>query len=161
MCDDIVQCGQIGLTQEAVGAEASDSRELSGRALNVLKLLTAEMTGEQTPRKDWVPSDPFLRKLSFERLVNARNCGPLTAEEIIRWARSRGIIIEPPSCAGRSFPQIWRHLEARFATGEVTRTEIAEVIERSVRRKNTKIPVPVQRILLKLLCTAGEDGTHS
>jgi len=161
MCDEIVHCGQIGLTREAAPAETSGSRELSGRALNVLKLLAAELTGEQPPRKDWTPSDTFLRKLSFERLVKARNCGPLTAEEIIRWARSRGIIIAPPSWSGKSLPQIWRYLEARFATGQMTKTEIAEVMERSVRRKNTKIPVPVQRILLKLLCMAGEDQTHS
>jgi len=68
MCDEIVHCGQIGLTREAARAETSGSRELSGRALNVLKLLAAEITGEQPPRKDWIPSDPFLRKLSFELL---------------------------------------------------------------------------------------------
>jgi hypothetical protein len=35
MCDEIVHCGQIGLTREAAPAETSVSRELSDPALNV------------------------------------------------------------------------------------------------------------------------------
>src|SRR5579864_2064249 len=120
--------------------EISSSFELSVRALNVLKLLAAEMTGEDPPRTNWVPPDALLRELTFERLSCARNCGPLTIEEIVRWAGARGIVIAPRSCAGRSFPKIWHELEARFTAGELTRAEIAEALERSVHRKNTKVP---------------------
>ena len=124
--------------------------ELSLRALNVLKLLAAEMTGEDPPRH-WLPPNEFLRQVTFQRLSRARNCGPLTADEIIRWAGSRGVTIARPSWAGQSFSQMWRCLEARFAAGEPVQAAIVEALDRSVRRKSTKIPVGVQRVLLKLL----------
>ncbi|MBV9532355.1 MAG: hypothetical protein JO283_15165, partial [Bradyrhizobium sp.] len=137
------------------GAGVSARRELSGRALNVLKLLAAEITGEDPPSKDWLPPDSLLRELSFERLTKARNCGPLTTGEIVGWARSREITIAPPCWAGKSFRQMWQYLEAKFAAGELTPAELAEAIERSVKRKNTTIPVSMQRIVLKWLGTAG------
>jgi hypothetical protein len=124
---------------------------LSVRALNVLKLLAAEMTGEVPPKRDWVPSNALLREVTFERLAVARNCGPLTTGEIIRWAGSRGVAIAPPPWSGRSLPQMWRYLEARFSAGDLTRAELTDALERSVRRKSTRIPIGVQRILLKLL----------
>lgn len=129
--------------------------ELSVRALNVLKLLAAEMTGED-PRKDWLPSDAFLREVTFDRLARARNCGPMTAEEIIRWAGLRGVNIAPPSWAGKSFTEMWRYLEAKFAAGEPVQAAVVEALDRSVRRKSTKIPIAVQRMLLKLLAEGDE-----
>ncbi|WP_024518432.1 hypothetical protein [Bradyrhizobium sp. Tv2a-2] len=141
------------------GAEAPAPCELSVRALNVLKLLAAEMTGEDPPRKDWLPSSSFLREVTFERLVRARNCGPLTAAEIVRWAKSRGVTIARPSWAGKSFSEMWRYLEVRFAAGEPVQAAILEALDRSVRRKSTRIPIAVQRMLLKLL-EEGDGGAH-
>jgi hypothetical protein len=140
------------------GAEAPPPCELSVRALNVLKLLAAEMTGEDPP-KDWSPPSSFLREVTFERLARARNCGPLTAAEIVRWARSRGVTIARPSWAGKSFSEMWRYLEAKFAAGEPVQAAVLEALERSVRRRSTRIPIAVQRILLKLLEDGGE-GAH-
>jgi hypothetical protein len=39
----------------------------------------------------------------------------------------------------------------------LSKTELAEALEKSVRRKSTKIPVAVQQILLKCLRRLGED----
>lgn len=125
-------------------------RPLSCRALNVLKLLAYEITGE-VPDRNWSPPDVFVCRVTFECLANARNCGPRTTQEIIEWAETRGITIAPPCWAGRSFPQMWRHLEVRFAAGELTRNELTDVLKRSAQRKNTKIPVSVQRILVEWL----------
>ena len=124
--------------------------ELSIRALNVLKLLVTEMTGEDPPQ-DWLPPNGFLKEVTFERLSRARNCGPLTAEEIMRWAESRGVTITRPSWSGKSVSEMWRYLEARFAAGEPVQAAVVEALDRSVRRKSTRIPVGVQRMLLKLL----------
>jgi hypothetical protein len=139
-------------------AEPPGPCQLSVRALNVLKLLAAEMTGED-PRKDWLPSNSFLREVTFERLARARNCGPLTAAEIIRWAGSHGVTIARPSWAGRSFSEMWRCLEARFAAGEPVQAAVVEALDRSVRRKSTRIPIAAQRMLLKLL-EVGEEGVR-
>jgi hypothetical protein len=130
---------------------------LSVRALNVLKLLAAEMTGED-PRKGWLPPNSLLREVTFERLARARNCGPLTAEEIIRWAESRGVTIAPPSWAGKSFTEMWRYLEARYAAGQPVQAAVVEALERSVRRRSTRIPIGVQRMLLRLL--QGKEGSR-
>lgn len=135
-------------------SEAAPACGLSIRALNVLKLLAAEMTGEDPPR-DWLPANDFLKQVTFERLSRARNCGPLTAEEIVLWAGSRGVTIARPSWAGKSFSEMWRYLEARFAAGEPVQAAIVEALDRSVRRKSTKIPVSVQQVLLKLLEEGG------
>jgi hypothetical protein len=143
---------------DMVRVEEPPASELSVRALNVLKLLAAEMTGDDPPRKDWLPPDCFLKEVTFERLSRARNCGPLTAEEIIRWARSRGVRIARPSWAGKSFSEMWRYLEARFAAGEPVQAAIVEALDRSVRRKSTRIPVGAQRMLLKLLESGGEGS---
>jgi len=148
----------FGATQTQAGDGTRDAPRvddpppcaLSIRALNVLKLLAAEMTGEDPPQ-DWLPPSCFLKEVTFERLSRARNCGPLTAEEIMRWARSRGVTIARPSWAGKSFSEMWRYLETRFAAGEPVQAAVVEALDRSVRRKSTKIPVGVQRMLLKLL----------
>jgi len=39
----------------------------------------------------------------------------------------------------------------------LTKAELAEALEKSVRRKSTKVPVAIQRILLKYLSRMGED----
>jgi hypothetical protein len=49
---------------------------------------------------------------------------------------------------------MWRDLDARFAAGELTDAELAQALGKSVRRKSTKIPLNVQRILLELLSGA-------
>jgi hypothetical protein len=130
---------------------------LSVRALNVLKILADEVTGEIASRDAWVPPDALLRKITMERLSLARNCGPRTVDEIVRWAAARGVTIRPLFHAGKSLSEAWRDLGTRFSAGELTKEELAEALERSVRRKSTKIPVGVQRILLKYLRGQGDD----
>jgi hypothetical protein len=137
-------------------AASARDRRPSARAINVLKLLASEMTGENPAEKDWLPSNTFLQRMTVDRLLSARNCGPRTANEIIRWARSRGVTIKPRFHVGRSLSETWRVLSARFAAGELTKAEVAEALRKSVRRKSTRIPVPVQKILLELLNSAGE-----
>jgi hypothetical protein len=130
---------------------------LSGRAVNVLKMLAGEITGEIPPRDDWVPPESLLRRITVERLSIARNCGPRTTDEIIRWAQARGVTIQPVFHAGKSLSETWRELSARFATGDLTKAELAGALQKSVRRKSTKIPVAVQQILLKYLGRLGDD----
>lgn len=139
----------------AAVSEDADSGELSVRALNVLKLLAEDMTGESPPKGNWVPSTSFLQGITFECLAKARNCGPLTVAEIIRWAGSRGVAITPPFHAGKSLSETWRCLEARFTMGTLTEAEVTEALEWSVRRRSVRIPLGVQRILMKLLNRAG------
>jgi hypothetical protein len=125
--------------------------ELSLRAINVLKILSDEIMGEVPPRADWMPSDELLRRITVERLSIARNCGPRTVDEIVRWAEARGITIQRLLHAGKSLSDTWRDLGDRFAADELTTAELAEALERSVRRKSTKIPVSIQRVMLKYL----------
>jgi hypothetical protein len=138
-------------------AGGSDAAGLSGRAINVLKMLAGEIMGEVPPRDDWVPSDDLLRSITVERLSIARNCGPRTTDEIIRWAEARGVTIQPVFHAGKSISGTWRDLGARYAAGDLTKAELAEALEKSVRRKSTRIPVTVQQILLKYLSRLGDD----
>lgn len=138
------------------GGESAEPCELSVRALNVLKLLAAEMTGESPPKENWVPPASFLRGVTFDCLVKARNCGPLTIAEIIRWAGSRGVSITPPLHAGKSLSETWRCLETRFAMGKLTKAELTEALEWSVRRRSVRIPLGIQRILMKLLNRSGD-----
>lgn len=128
--------------------------ELSSRALNVLKLLAPEFTGEIPPRGPWIPPVALLRKITMKRLQIARNCGPQTADEIVKWAASRGVIIQPVFHTGRSLSAMWRDLEAKFSAGKLTKIELTEALERSVRRKSTKIPLALQIILLSLLSSS-------
>lgn len=129
---------------------------LSVRAENVLKELATELTGEQPPRGKWFPSADLLCKLSFRHLLVARNCGPQTTDEILRWAKSQGVTIRRPFYAGKSLSAMWRDIVARSATGQFTTAEIAEALERSLRRKNTRIPVAVQNILVEALGARGK-----
>ena len=130
---------------------AAEPDRLSVRAENVLKELAAEIAGENPPRGRWIPSDAMLGKLTFKHLSTARNCGPRTIEEIVKWARMRGLMIARPSYAGKSLSAMWHDLIAKFSSGEITKAEIAEALERSMRRKNTTIPVALQSILFQLL----------
>ena len=135
--------------------ERRPARALSMRAINVLKILADEILGESPPREDWVPPEGLLRKITVERLSIARNCGPRTVDEIIRWAETCGVTMQPRFHAGKSLSETWRDLGARFASGELTKAELAEALEKSVRRKSTKVPVSVQRILLNYLRGVG------
>ena len=76
---------------------------LSNRALNVLKMLAAELLGECPPPENWTPSDALLRRVTFKHLATARNCGPHTLGEIIRWGASRGVTIQRPALTGKSY----------------------------------------------------------
>lgn len=147
-----------GTADKADAVERTHDCGLSMRAMNVLKLLAGEITGETPPREQWVPPDALLRKITVERLSIARNCGPRTVDEIVHWAGRRGVTIQPPFRTGRSLADTWRSLNARHEAGELTRVEIAAALEKSVRRKSTKIPVVVQRILLQFLGMMGDGG---
>jgi hypothetical protein len=137
--------------------EGESEPQLSGRAINVLKMLADEVIGEIPRCDDWVPPETLLRRITVERLSIARNCGPRTTDEIICWAEARGVTIQPMFHAGKSLSETWRELSARFAAGDLSKAELAEALEKSVRRKSTKIPVAVQQILLKYLKRLGED----
>jgi hypothetical protein len=135
---------------------AKPGAALSVRAENVLKELAMELTGECPPKGRWIPSNKLLRKLTFRHLQTARNCGPQTIDEIIEWAGLRGVTIPLPFHAGKSLSAMWRDIIAEFSSGELTMAEIAEALERSARRKNTKIPVAFQNLLLKVLNSSGK-----
>ena len=134
----------------------AEPAELSVRAENVLKELAAELTGETPPKGRWIPPHALLRKLAFRHLLTARNCGPQTTDEIVRWAESRGVVIQLPFHAGKSLSATWQDLIAKCSKGEFTKAEIAEALEKSTRRKNTRIPVAFQSILLQILSSARE-----
>jgi len=131
-------------------------RGLSVRAMNVLKLLAAEITGKSPPREMWTPSNALLRRLTAQQLTTARNCGPQTANEIIQWAGSRGVAIQPLLHTGKSLSEMWQDLNTRFMAGELAKAEVAQALEKSVRRKSSTIPVAVQKILLTLLSTGSK-----
>jgi hypothetical protein len=129
---------------------------LSVRAENVLKVLAAELMGEKPPRGRWTPSGQLLRKLDFGILAATPNCGPQTTDEIIRWAGSHGVVIERPFHAGKSLSTMWRDIIAKSSAEEFASAEIAEALERSLRRKNTRIPVAFQNLLVKVLNATGK-----
>lgn len=128
---------------------------MSIRAQNVLKLLAAELTREKPPKGRWIPPANLLRKLSYSDLQVARNCGRRTTDEIVRWARTQGVLIERPLHAGKSLSAMWRVIAARASSGEFSKAEIAEALERSLRRRNTRIPVAFQSVLVKALGGTG------
>jgi hypothetical protein len=128
---------------------------LSIRAENVLKSLASELTGEVPPKGRWIPPAELLRKLGYSDLLGARNCGPQTVDEILQWSKSQGVVIKRPFHAGKSLSAMWRDIIAKSSTQEYTMEEIAEALERSIRRKNTRIPVALQSILMALLNAAG------
>lgn len=132
-------------------ASASPSGGLSVRAVNVLKELAPELIGQDPPKGAWVPPDDLLRQLTARHLATARNCGPQTAREIIEWAQTRGVSIKLPLYGGKSLSEVWRSLTARASAGKLTRAEITEALEKSIRRKSVRIPVAFQIILLEIL----------
>jgi hypothetical protein len=127
------------------------SHKLSVRAVNVLKLLAPEIIGETPPGGHWTPPNALLQKITINTLATARNCGPQTLSEIIAWAQHQGVTIQPLHHAGRSPSETWLELEAKFAMGKAIAGEFVEALEKSVRRKNTRIPVAVQKALLSIL----------
>ena len=135
---------------------APHSTGLSGRALNVLKLLSAELTEEVPPKGAWDPPDELLRKLTAKHLAMARNCGPRTTREIIAWAGARGVHIEPLPRTNKSLSAAWQELAANASSGKLTRVEITAALERSIRRRSARIPVAFQIILLKILSSTYE-----
>jgi hypothetical protein len=130
--------------------------ELSVRAENVLKMLAMEMTGEIPPQGPWMPSDLLLERLTYRHLASARNCGPQTTAEIVRWAETRGKILQPPLRVGHSLSAMWHETISRFSTGEISKAEVAEALENSTRRRNTRIPVALQKIILQLIRSPNE-----
>lgn len=141
--EEAVPCGE--------NISASSSGALSVRALNVLKELAPELIGESPPKGPWIPPDDLLRALTGRHLATARNCGPQTAREIIGWARARGVSVRSPLYVGKSLSEVWYSLAARASAGKLTRAEITEALEKSIRRKSARIPVAFQIILLEIL----------
>ena len=132
-------------------ASASRYGGLSVRAVNVLKELAPELIGLTPPKGAWVPPDDLLRRLTAQHLATARNCGPQTAREIMAWAHTRGVSIRSPLYVGKSLSEVWHGLAARASAGKLTRAEITEALEKSIRRKSARIPVTFQIILLEIL----------
>ena len=125
--------------------------ELSVRAQNVLKELAVELNGENPSRGAWIPSDLLLQRLTFKHLATARNCGPQTTAEIIKWAQARGKVIKPSLQTRKSLSAMWQDVIEKFSTGEISKAAVAEVLEISARRKNSRIPVAFQKVLLHLV----------
>ena len=128
------------------------------RAINVLREIAVELTDETPSKSGWVPSDDLLSKLTARRLMTARNCGPQTMREIIELAQSRGVTIEMPHHDGKSLSQVWGSLIERASSGRLTKTEITEALEKSIRRKSARIPVAFQIVLLKILSTTYDQS---
>ncbi len=139
-----------------VSFSTEQDAELSVRAENVLKELAAELTGEHPPKGRWIPSDLLLQQLTYRHLATARNCGPQTTGEIIAWAAARGKIIQRPFVAGKSLSAVWHDIIAKFSAGELSNAEVAEALENSTRRRNTRIPVAFQQMLLQLIRSSRE-----
>ncbi len=129
---------------------------LSVRAQNVLKQLAVELNCENPPRIGWVPSSLFLQRLTFRHLATARNCGPQTTAEIVKWAQARGKIIKPSFSAKKSLSAMWQDIIEQFSKGEISKAAVAEALESSARRKNTRIPIAFQKVLLQLVNPSNE-----
>lgn len=140
----------------AITADMPPSAVLSGRALNVLKELSGELTGASPPRGAWCPPDELLCRLTAEHLGRARNCGPRTTREIIAWAATRGVVIEISARTSRSLSAVWQDLAAEAAARKLTKAEITAALERSIRRKSARIPIAFQIVLLKILSSTYE-----
>jgi len=132
------------------------SSPLSVRAENVLKILALELTDENPPQGRWIASDLLLQRLTYRHLSTARNCGPQTTSEIVRWAESRGKILQRTIRTGNSLSAMWHDTISKFSTGEFSKTEVAEALENSTRRRNTRIPVALQKIILQLIRSPNE-----
>ena len=135
---------------------AEQAVKLSGRAENVLKELATELTSENPPRGTWIPSDLLLQRLTYQHLATARNCGPQTTAEILRWAKAKGKIIKPPFRVGKSLSAMWQDVMTKFSSGDISKAEVAEALESSTRRRNTRIPVEFQKMLVQLVNPSNE-----
>jgi hypothetical protein len=51
---------------------------------------------------------------------------------------------------------MWHETISRFSTGEITKAEAVEALENSTRRRNTRIPVALQKIILQLIRSENE-----
>lgn len=150
------KASQSGPDRRPSQSPADQVPELSVRAENVLKQLAVELTGETPPQGRWVPSDAFLQKLTYIILSTARNCGPQTTAEILRWTQARGKVIKPSLRVGRSLSAMWQDIAARFSSGQISKAEVAQALENSTRRRNTHIPVEFQKMLLQLVNSSNE-----
>ncbi|WP_040301689.1 hypothetical protein [Afipia clevelandensis] len=130
--------------------------QLSVRAENVLKILSTDLTGENPPRGRWTPSDLLIRRLTYRHLATARNCGPQTLAEILRWAQLKGRTIKPSFRAGKSLTIMWNDIIAKMSSGGVSKAEVAAALEVSTRRRNTRIPIEFQKALLELFNSSNE-----
>jgi hypothetical protein len=148
--------GRDTSSRSSTGTAADLTAPLSVRAQNVLKELAVELNGENPPLVGWVPSDLLLQKLTFRHLATARNCGPQTTAEIVQWAQARGKVIKPPFSSKKTLSAMWQEIVDKFSTGEISKTAVAEALERSARRKNTRIPVAFQKVLLQLVNLSNE-----
>ncbi|WP_445219254.1 hypothetical protein ACKWRH_02955 [Bradyrhizobium sp. Pa8] len=148
----------VGSVQAKVQAKRAPGpmQKLSVRAQNVLKELAVELTGEQPPKGNWLPSRELLLALTAERLATARNCGPHTMREIVDWAQGCGVTIKPVILPGGSLSQMWADLIANASAGSLTSAEIASALQRSIRRKSVRIPIAFQVILVKILLSSFE-----
>lgn len=124
---------------------------LSVRAQNVLKELALELTGKTPPQGSWTPPLELVRQLTHQHLATARNCGRQTTAEIIRWAEAQGTAIRPRFYSGKSLSAMWQDAVTKFSSGEFTKTEIIQALERSTRRRNTQIPIALQLVVLQIL----------
>jgi hypothetical protein len=129
---------------------------LSVRAQNVLKELAVELNGENPPQVGWVPSNLLLQRLTFRHLATARNCGPQTTAEIVQWALARGKVIKPAFSSKKTLSAMWQDIVEKFSTGEISKAAVAEALESSARRRNTRIPVAFQKVLLQLVSPSDE-----
>ncbi|WP_245328522.1 hypothetical protein [Bradyrhizobium sp.] len=148
----------VGSVQAKVQAKRAPGpmQKLSVRAQNVLKELAVELTGEQPPKGNWLPSRELLLALTAERLATTRNCGPHTMREIVDWAQGCGVTIKPVIPPGGSLSQMWAELIANASAGALTSAEIASALQRSIRRKSVRIPIAFQVILVKILLSSFE-----
>ncbi|WP_441279897.1 hypothetical protein [Bradyrhizobium sp. 63_E2_N1_3] len=148
----------VGSVQAKVQAKRAPGpmQKLSVRAQNVLKELAVELTGEQPPKGNWLPSRELLLALTAERFATTRNCGPHTMREIVDWAQGCGVTIKPVIPPGGSLSQMWAELIANASAGALTSAEIASALQRSIRRKSVRIPIAFQVILVKILLSSFE-----
>ena len=79
-----------------------------------------------------------------------------TTREIIAWAGTRGVHIEPLPRTNKSLSAAWQELAANASNGKLTKVEITAALERSIRRRSARIPVAFQIILLKILSSTYE-----
>lgn len=147
----------VGGSEERAAAESGAAPppcNLSIRAINVLKELSAELLDEVPPKCGWTPPDDLLRRLTARHLVTARSCGRQTMREIIDWAETRGVSIPSPHHTGKSLSEVWGDLVERASAGHLSKSEITEALEKSIRRRSPRIPVAFQIVLLKILSSS-------